>query len=283
MKTFENIILTILAITLFSCSKNDDAPRIENVRLIAYSIGANEYDLRYNDDGFLTRYKSLDVIYNGDNKIIQNGSFRYEYNGQGRVSKVTRTNRETTIVYNNSGLMATFNTVFRSTDRSKSTFEYDSQDRLTTIVEKGLDNTVYYKITLAYDAKDNIVQYLIEQTRDGLTYTELNVTNYTYDNKNNPNYNVLTKTGNTSVINMFPFISYLQIGNYASDAVFYNSKNNVLSSNSIYSDGSYNRINDYDYVYDENSYPISVEIEYTYPDEPERNTTSYKTWTYETF
>ena len=92
---------------------------------------------------------------------------------------------------------------------------------------------------------------------------------------------MLTKTGNTSVINMFPFISYLQIGNYASDAVFYNSKNNVISSNSIYSDGSYNRT--YDYVYDENNYPISAEIEYTYPDEPERNTTIYKTWTYETF
>ncbi|QCX39717.1 hypothetical protein FF125_15160 [Aureibaculum algae] len=283
MKTFvKNIIIPILVLTIFSCNKDDDAPIEERVRLIAYSVGANEYDLRYNEDGFLTRYGSSDIIYNVDNKIVQNGSARYEYNGQGRVSKVIRSNRETTIVYNNMGLMATFNTVYNSTDRSKTTFEYDSQNRLTTLIEENFDASRYYKITLTYDTKDNIVQYLIEYSLDGISYTEYSVSNYTYDNIRNPNYNVLTKTGNSSVISVFPFISYLQIGNIiAYDAVFYTSKNNLLSSNSIYSSGSSNRT--YEYVYDENSYPISVEIEYTVTEEPDRNNTSYKTWTYENY
>ncbi len=293
MKTIIKLtVILCTTIIFFSCNNDDDTQPEQNIRLKAYSESANEYELNYNEDGTLKSYQyqsegllKTTIIYDDEGRIKQNGNTSYTYNNQGRVSKMTRRSGsrtiETTIVYNNEGLIASLTSRNETVGiTTTSIFEYDSQNRIKSLTEESSGSFV--KTSLVYGTNDNIEQMLIERSSDGVSYREYNVRNYTYDTKNNPNYNVLTKIGVSSTINVFRIKPSFKIGNViAYEAVYFYSKNNLLSYQSLYSEGTVTR--SYDYVYDENNYPTSAEIEYTDSFGPERNGTRYRTWTYENF
>jgi len=283
---FRAICLLVMLVGMSSCSSSDDdTPREENIRLKIFSMDSNEVEITYNEDGKVSSIGRDNVIYDAEGRIKQNGNTSYTYNNQGRVSKMTRRSGsrtiETTIVYNNEGLVATSNSMDDQGKVSRSTFEYDSKNRLTILISENTNFFhKYVKTSLTYDAKDNIEQILTEDSDDGILYNRYNVENYTYDVKNSPNYNLLTKTGHSIAINLFNINPSLRIGNYnAYETMYFYSKNNLLSSQVFNSSGT----SIYDYVYNENNYPFSVEIENTYSTEPEDDYIGYRTWTYENF
>jgi len=93
---------------------------------------------------------------------------------------------------------------------------------------------------------------------------------------------VLTKIGVSSNINVFNiYVSSVTVRQIAHRGAYFYSKNNLLSSLLVSSIGTVTQ--SYDYVYDENNYPTSAEVEYTNSSRPESNGTRYRTWTYENF
>ncbi|WP_303318297.1 hypothetical protein Q4Q34_10665 [Flavivirga abyssicola] len=281
---FKTILLTLLTITLFNCNKDDDSMQPEqNIRLKTYAINEYEYDFIYNDLGKITNFSTPSgnhsIIYNEDGQIIQNGTESYTYNSQGEISKISSSTNNITIVYNNKGLIAT---MVQDTGIHifHTSFEYDSNDKLIETVLKGPPVTGYYRNKFVYDEKENIVQRVFESgSGDGVNYSKKSTYNFVFDNKKNPNYNLLSKTGITDALT-FIRIAYSGRSIEVSGILFYYNKNNLLSSQSVHSNGS-SSSREYSYVYDKNDYPISAELA-SINTTGESSTTYYK-WTYETY
>lgn len=295
------ILSMLLSISLFNCSKddtNDDSePQTQNLRPIGYSINASEYSVSYNENGEVTNYSNSPsnpgvVIYNSDNKVIQCGRYSYTYNAQGRISGITEAdgstfvNQESTLVYNNEGLIATQTIRFSNASSGDSefisrTYAYNSNNQLIYITEHNASSTLHTRDFLTYDSNENMVQRKTQRSSDGINFTDDQTLNYTYDNKKNPGYEILNNiegTSNFSIIYLSK-LTTTTFSNYAFFRLAYYSKNNVMSTQQIYSTGSTNKT--YDYNYNDEDYPVSVEINRTNSDGS--NTTSYKTWTYEAY
>tara|TARA_R110002049_G_scaffold122467_3_gene277333 strand:+ start:5459 stop:6340 length:882 start_codon:yes stop_codon:yes gene_type:complete len=289
---FKYIAIILIAPTIFNCSKNDDggnnAPN-ENIRLKTYGIDTNEYDITYSTEGKPTGFETSSgnnvIIYNDNNQIIQMGNITYTYNSQGRIATVNRvaTSNTTasTIAYNNEGQIAVINTTSNVYGNSKTTMEYEDT-KLKTVKEYNSSNaSSYSKLTLDYDANNNIKQLLVTRSADDITYTNEITYTYTYDTKINPYYFTLTKIGITTELNMLSFINYETFRYNAYDGLKYYSKNNILSYKRIGSDGTIYQSDTYDYVYNENNLPISAERQANYS--TGGSLTIYYNWTYETY
>lgn len=297
----KHITIFIFSLTMFNCSNDDTedipTPQSENIRLAEFSIGVSEYSITYNEDNFISLFDSSTesnypraVIYNAENQVIQFDRYSYTYNTQGRISRITEpdnssyVNQQTSIVYNNDGLVAIQNLRFTGATSGTTTFitrtfEYNSSNQLISITE---DNRSYVTRELfTYDSRGNIVQLIRQTSSDGINFSDTRTTNYIYDNKKNPGIDVLNSL--TSASNFSYYYLYnihtLDLGNYAFFRLVYYSTNNIISSHSTYSTGQSNRT--YNYVYNDEDYPTAVEIHYSYSDGSEYDV--YKTWTYETY
>ncbi|WP_445733443.1 hypothetical protein [Mariniflexile sp.] len=292
----KHIIVFVLTLTIFNCSKNDDggsnAPN-ENIRLKTYGIDTNEYDITYSTEGKPTGFETSSgtniinniIIYNDNNQIIQMGNITYTYNGQGRIATVNRvaTSNTTasTIAYNNEGQIAVINTTSNVYGNSKTTMEYEGTKLKTVKEYNGSNASSYSKMTLEYDANNNIRQLLFTQSADDITYENELTYTYTYDTKINPYYFTLTKTGISTELNMLSFIKYETFRYNAYDGLKYYSKNNILSYKRIGSDGTIYQSDTYDYVNNDNNLPISAERQVNYS--TGGSLTIYYNWTYETY
>lgn len=286
MKNLIKTIAILLAIIISGCSKDDDGgdsvqPE-QNIRLKSRSENTIEYNYNYNDDGSLKSYQqgsnTINIIYDAEGRIKQRGTVIYNYNAQGRISEITANPFESNIVYNNEGLIAYFFSRY-NLDTSTTTFEYDSNNRLISALEEE-SSSFFVRTTLTYDANDNIEQKLVERSSDGIFYEEDYVQNFTYDSKENPFFTTLQKMGvnsNFSLVSLNGLST--SIGNHiAYGKLSYYSKNNLTSMSS-----SSGGMKIYEYVYDENNFPISAEMDYTNSSDPSLNYTVFSTWTYETY
>src|SRR5690606_41053140 len=87
----------------------------ELTRVKSYTENGHVTTFSYNDDNYLSSYSRgsdvRDVIYDAENRIIQNGIFEYTYNNLGQVTKIIEqdagnwTNKQATFIYNNQGLV----------------------------------------------------------------------------------------------------------------------------------------------------------------------------------
>jgi hypothetical protein len=289
--TLKKLALFMIILAVFSCSKSDDGGTepepIQNVRLKTYSVNTNEYDITYSTEGKPTGFETSSgnnvIVYNANSQITQIGSRTYTYNSQGRIATVNRGNIASTIIYNNVGQVAVINstyTISGTARTSTSTMEYEGS-KLKTIKEYNTYSAPNYnKLILEYDTNNNIIQKIVTYSLDDITYTIEETNNYTYDTKTNPMYHTLTKTGITSQISMFYFIGYNDLGNSGYESLKYYNKNNMLSSQRIGSTGTIYESNNYEYVYDENNFPISAELQFSYS--TGGNGTIYYNWIYET-
>jgi len=141
MKT--KIKLTVILSTiiiLFSCNNDDDAQPEQNIRLKAYSKDASEFNLNYNEDGMLSEIGRSAITYDAESRVEQIGRVTYTYNNQDRVSKILNENGietiETTIIYNNEGLIASLTSIRENRGITSTIFEYDTQNRLESVIEK---------------------------------------------------------------------------------------------------------------------------------------------------
>ncbi|MBJ2173226.1 hypothetical protein JBL43_03200 [Aureibaculum sp. A20] len=280
------LILVVILITF-----NSVYGQREHMRLKSYTENVNEIDLVYSDDNRLSKIGYTTFNYDAEGRIIKNDKISYNYNDLGQVSQIISNkggsfgNLETEIVYNTDSLIVSFVSKYERGDlgTATSTFEYDGNKRLKTIIEKGADGRGYGRITLTYDDNNNIVQQLKEKSYDGTSYRQVSVSNYTFDTKNNPSYNVLSKTGNSNTINIFHIIYNLSIGGQSAyETLYYYSKNNILSSKVTGASGNA-ATQTYTYVYDENDYPVSAKLEYSFSPDSSYNRTETRGWVYENY
>ncbi|WP_158849448.1 hypothetical protein [Algibacter sp. L1A34] len=297
MKNLRILLITIIA-TLISCSKNDDVNNLEDgIRVKTYAINADEYNLVYNAKNLLTDYESNtennQVKYNADNNIIENGNTTYTYNSQGRMSTITilnsRGTRESDVVYINDGKTVQINSIYTPnvgvTGTSQTTVVYNSNNKVDSILEYNpIYYNKYYKIEFAFDDKDNIIQQRTSGSVDGETFTTTETVSYIYDDKLNPYYNTLTKTGTTSNINLISITGSRTLGNQIGyQALYYYSKNNVITINQRFSSGD-SQVTQNEYAYNEGNYPIASERTVSYTTGTDSDTyTTYYNWTYEIY
>lgn len=287
-KVFKSLYVLMLMISITSCN-GDDAPKDDNTRLKAYTIGSSTYNVNYNDLGMITRNGPESIIYDAEGRIIQIGETSYTYNNQSRVSKrVQRINNggritkiENSYVYNNQGLIAYLKYIYEVNgyiaEEFSRSYTYDSKNKLVNIISRELELN-YKKLSFTYDANDNIVQLYTEESYDGgVTYFESTNNTYTYDNKKKP-LELATKIGNINIIEL-P-IYYFKNINVDAAAAYHISKNNMLSSQVIQGDRTFTEV--FEYTYNENNYPISAESKYTSSKDNYSSTTS-RTWTYEDY
>ena len=298
---FKYITIFIFSLTIFNCS-NDDSDDTHtqatgNIRLSEFSLGASEYSITYNEDNVITNFDSSSdtnypkiVVYNSENQIIQFGRYSYTYNAQGRISHITEPdnsrnrNIQTTIIYNNNGLVANQTFRFTNSGSGETTyvtriFEYDTNNLLISITEENDSYTT--RELLNYDSNDNVVQLISQTSHDGVTFSNRRTTNYTYDNKKNPGKNVLNNLTTPSNFSFYYIhnIFTMDLGNYAYFRLIHYSNNNITSSHLTYSSGYKNKT--YNYVYNDEGFPTALEIHSASSDGTENY--YYKTWTYERY
>lgn len=295
--TFKIILCLTSILVLSSCSKNDDVKNPEDgIRVKTYGINADEYNLVYNTNNQLTNYESVlentPVVYNADNKITENGNTTYTYNSQGRMSTITRLNssgsRESDIVYNE-GKIVQINSIYTPNvgvaSTSQTTVVYNSDNIVDYILEYNPYNFyIYSKTEFAFDDKDNIIQQRRSTSPDGETFTTVETASYIYDDKLNPYYNILTKTGITININVIATVEPRTFGNKIGyQALYYYSKNNVITINQRFSSGD-SIVTQNEYTYNEDNYPIESDRSVSFVTGTDSDTyTTYYNWTYETY
>ena len=126
------------------------------------------------------------------------GTYTYEYDGLGRVKKLTN--------YRNEITQWAFDDAGRTTQRTlhngdKEDFAYDIRDRLTGVTLKKADQTLLRSQTYGYDAASNVVNHTIDGITTAYGYDNINqltseiqganAVTYTFD----ANGNRLTRTG----------------------------------------------------------------------------------------
>ena len=74
------------------------------------------------------------------------------------------------------------------------TFEYNGSGQLISITE---ENPSYYtRDLMTYDSRGNIVLLKRQSSPDGVTYTDQDTINFTYDNKKKPRKRNASQYGN---------------------------------------------------------------------------------------
>ena len=271
----------------------------ELTRVKSYTANGQVTTFSYNADNYLSSYNYggsdiRNVIYDAENKVIRNWIFEYTYNNLGQVTAMTEDdgssaiNKQATFIYNNEGLVARSYNQFSYASTGETThftreFEYDTDGRLVSFTEKESGQSTY-RFLISYDGNGNIVQIKWQSSYDGSPYSDLYTYSWTYDDKKNPRYALLNRMGvsdHTSLVYAMEMggDSHQFLGNYVYLRMNYYNPNNMLTFSYSSSSGSFS--NTYEYVYNEEGYPTSVE--------ETRNLSDgsidmrYYSWEYETF
>ena len=258
--TFKRItqvsLIIIFAISLYSCSNDDDTAPEKKIRLKSYD-GKN---LSYNTDGYLSNFDNNVFVYNLENKLVREGSITITYDTKGRVKKYGR------VTY-----------TYDINDRVKKTiltYEDGHLDSFYTYNNKGLvierftesynnRGSVSYreKYKYTYDKIGNLIQR--EKVDHIQTSKVLAFQVYTYDDKKNPLRLVLKHSGQDTILGLSTRLVEYFPGSIALDTdrgYNYISPNNVLTYHYSNSDNNNLMVTvQNDYEYDEKGYPINVQ------------------------
>ncbi len=254
MKTIIKYIgIAIFALSVFSCSKNDDI-NIEreqiNYRVTSFYTGLGTFDISYNQNSLIETIQIPNgstnaVDYNSRNKITSIGSAIYQYNDTNNIISIITENTEATVTYNAQGKIALIATTKVNTDNSVShstaSFIYNANGMVDEIIENNTNApTLTYRNRFTYDANLNITQVLEEETTDNINFILTRTRTITYDNKKSPYYatnNVLNEYSNISVYDLWNFYSS-QLTRKSFQTVWHYSPNNYLTINKVTSTGA---------------------------------------------
>ncbi|WP_461531953.1 hypothetical protein [Sinomicrobium sp.] len=295
------LLFSAIAFMTLSCSDDEnldsdgtgDTTPEQNLRLSKYSDSEHTtYTFSYNSDNFLVGYENVefgdvyDIVYDADNRITQIGQANYVYNSEGQIVSMNNPDDfahkdiNADFTYNEKGLISecafeyTFNLGEPLYRPAIKTFEYDSEDRLITLTvmresdnpddPRGNEDERYF---LSYDDAGNVTDIRIEGTiDDGEKFYEFGTISFTYDDKINPSYHMLSAMGVKSNLNLYP----LPIGSINTEGVigdepnpiegfefigtYIYSPNNVISASY---DGDY-ELRNLEYQYNEFDLPVSA-------------------------
>lgn len=299
MKTLLKTLTIILAITLSSCSSDDDGsnlPQDQKIRLANYTKDDVTFNMTYNEDGMLTKYQygntftvTSNIEYNTSGNITKVGPLEFIYDAQGKITEINNSSNNTisTITYNSQGLIEAINSTYDDggspPENSETNLEYNSNGQLIFIseyIDNGTIASPYAKTSLSYDQNGNIIEQYIQRSNDGITYYDFSTTIYTYDNNKNPFHDTIGKTGITNDIILQQFIGLYSIyfsGQVGLTTMYFVSPNNLISKeNSL-------KLVTYNYTYNEDNYPIIAEEINDASSSGGSVYTYNKTFTYETY
>lgn len=289
--------VTLLVFMLSNCSKNDDEvtqpPQAESTRLTNYTIDGVPFNMTYNDDGTLFKYQygntfavSATIEYNPNGDISKNGSRTFTYNSEGQIATITQNLSPTasfvsTMVYNSQGLVESITANHNDGQTGTIQINYNSNNKPLLISEYN-ESVVspYAKTTLTYDDFGNITQQFIERSNDGITYYDFSITTYTYDTKKNPFALTIDKIGisNNQLFQFFIGMNSVSFGGQVAFAAFhFNSPNNLVSIQDSF------KIITYNYIYNDDDYPITAERIYDSSISGGSAFTTNRTFTYENY
>lgn len=242
MKNSFTILIGLLLITLFSCTKEGDN-NIVNVYNDSNSILLKNIIIRNKNTNAI--FKSINFIYNG-NKIIksveQNGNTSfYEYTGD-LISniKIFNFNNELILEYDfmylNNNLSQTIYKEFQNNYSEKRNYLFNG-NLINFQYFKGdlLDQNILLKTGTILFQNDEIKERNITYNLQNSTQQHIT---YEYDDKNNPYKNVIG-------------IDKLMIELDRFGGIY----KNPISTMSVYNNSVYNSVN-YTYQYNSNNYPI---------------------------
>lgn len=292
----KNIIIVLLTLNLFNCSKGDDVaqpPQAESIRLKNYIIDGVAFNMTYNEDGTLFKYQygntsavTSSIEYDAEARIIRNNSRSFTYNPQDQIATITQNISSTasfvsTMVYNSQGLVENITVNHDNGQIGAIQINYNGDDKPVVISEYNESvATPYAKTTLTYNDLGNITQQFIERSNDGITYYDFETYTYTYDNKKNPFALTINKIGisNNQLFQKFIGMNSVSFGRQvAFEAFRFNSPNNLVSIQDSF------KIITYNYTYNEDDYPISAERIYDTSISGGSASATNITFTYETY
>ena len=165
MKTLKTVLAIAIIVILSSCSKNDDAPQAQTVSNYRITKDRNDYNYEYNAQGKLSKVKS------NTNVLLA----EYSYNSLGVLTKISGDYRTTTefnyenFTYNNNGTIAEKiidnKQPGNPASKSKYVYEYDANNNIKKIVYysyNSVSNTFStlnnYNQNFVYDQNNRLIK-----------------------------------------------------------------------------------------------------------------------------
>jgi hypothetical protein len=273
-KLFYGILIGLIIFSSCSSDNNDSEPNSTN-HLVKREYVSNNVNLeyRYNENGNLTRILDIDIqegidsettfTYDSNNVVTKNfdsnnssysSTTNYSFNANNRLLNAVSTINQPSNTINPVVIRTqefSYNNNIITVDISSSigdsrvvTLEVNSLGLINKMIE-----SQYYAV-ITYDSNRNISEIEIFDNNDSL----LDNSEYTYDDKPNPFYGQLNSIYLPIFLNAFIDAYYNEFVWDGYEGYYFPFlKNNITS---IVENGSLDR--NYNYIYDNQNYPINV-------------------------
>ncbi len=295
MKNLKTLLAISTILCLLSCSKDDDggSQTPPQQKLITYKFGSSTQSYEYLDDKLYKQNTANGIgtfTYNS-NKIssynTSNFSVDFFYDAtSGSLTKTVTTGstftETATYTYNAQNLVQEVHTIVRRNTNNKitsnviKTFEYNTNNQLVGVNEdfRGpssgsiSDGKIDVKNIIEYYDNGNVKKVLTKERRpNSSTFTDDSSFSYTYDDKTNPFYSMVQNNLDNNNFTFFNFLpKSLYIGYNVYSRPYFYSKNNIATIDYKDNASNFTYTTTYNYVYDENNYPISADLTRTQSD-----------------
>lgn len=252
MKNYKLLFGILATLFIFSCSPDDSGGNGQSLnaklpKKISYFYKLNSEWIK-SPDSLVFTYNSDNTVniikeYFGDNVFIS--SFQYE-NGylKTKLTLYSSYSTEEKYTYNTQNQLIKQEEIIPDfEDDYSSEYFYTSEGQLNYMLSNNI------KLTFEHDLQGNII-HTSKFPKDNY----VNDTYYTYDNKKNPFVNLSSKM---KAVLVTPFVLNIFAGEFAySPLLLTSNPNNMIYSNEEWQ--SYIVTNTYNYVYDNEGYPIEI-------------------------
>lgn len=260
--------------------------------LKSYELHGTEYFLEYNESGELINIETLHassnpLVRNSNNKLIKLGATNLTYNSGGLMNTIDDGSGVGTIQYDSKDRIVRMSSDYDVTPSYKvrvtREHTYNDSGQLIQVDETTYNfSGAYYsyaRFKMQYDTKGNIVQMTTQGSSDGETYGDATTYTYTYDDKKNPWYTILSEQAKRDPVHIEAhdlLKNTVSIGNSIVYRTYWMSKNNILSSRIEYGGG--HNLKEYTYTYNEDGYPITLQVDVSSSEDDPY--TYYQRWYY---
>jgi hypothetical protein len=247
----------------------------------SFEVHGLEFFLHYDENGSLRKIDTNggpegNLVRNGAGRVTNMAEFSYTYNSGGLMSGINNGSRQGTLQYDGKNRLVRLYCNYTSAGNIyvlTRDHSYNAADQLIRVKEhfyrEGSSTHEYIRFDLEYDANGNVSRMNASSSSDDITYTPGSVTTYTYDNKKNPWYTILTQQTNFSPVGITGTMLIRPTMGFGKNLLFrthWTSPNNLVRIDAVStSGGSENVIS---YTYNDDGYPVASEDVFTIPSIP---------------
>ncbi|TGV03357.1 hypothetical protein [Flavivirga rizhaonensis] len=297
MKNIQYINSFFILLVLFASCSSDDSSSVEEQipQTRVKTINENDinfYDVEYKDDGKIATINksgsgnsSITYAYNTQNLPIQKGEASYEYNAQGKLSKITTSDYTTEITYDQEGKIVLEEAVANTYNLDK-TFKYNTEGQLIEIAEHFISNNSglapYKKYIITYTSNGSIAEILERQSIDDFTYVDKFESKFGYDDKKNPLLNLHENSGGKEGLSYYMGVLSFHTNSITNlpPSLYFYGKNNLLFHTRTDLDDNKQYKTTYQHQYNQDGYPETTTKTIFNPNSQNSTELIYD-WTYE--